>query len=1043
MRSPIFAVAFVWFSICLPVSSPAFAATRYVASSVSASGDGESWDSAFRTIQEGIDASSRGDTVIVGEGVYLENIKFKGENITLRSTDPLDLTVVAATIIDGNQAGSVVTFLGTETEACIVVGFTIRNGRSGEGGGIHGNGSRATIESNTVSGNEAAGDYAVGAGLAFCSGRIRNNTISANTAPSEFTYGGGLAYCSGNIEDNTISENSAEEGGGLYRCAGIIQGNTISQNSASSGGALRECHGTIRDNVIAGNADGALNGCDGTVEHNTISENSARLGGALYQCNGMIQNNTITKNSAEWSEGGALFNCGGTIRNNVIAENAVTGRPGGQGGGLALCNGTIENNLIARNSASYGGGLSLCHGTIQSCTIVANSADHGGGGVSECRGVIRNCIVWGNTGGATDAQVADSNTPSFSCIQDWPGGGIGNIGDEPGFADPASGDYRLLSSSSCVDAGAAYYWFAWPQRDLDGNCRLAGSSVDMGCYEYGCSPDSDGDLLSDSDEETAGTDPRNDDTDGDGLPDGLEILRKSDPLQLTAPGVIHVTSETAAIQKSLCLAVPGDEVVVGPGHYRGNIQFCGRDVTLRGLDPHDPNVVSSTILDAGGSGPVVRFTGRESGASVLSGFTITGGSCCGSGGGISGGTSDRHTGATISNNLITGNFAVGDWQSGGGGMAYCDGIIESNTISNNLSSGSWQGVFSRPIGGNGGGLASCHGVIRNNAITANSVRGFDGYYDANGGGVAYCQGTIRNNVISANSARGVGAGLAFCHGAIERNPIIANTAEDQGGGFYGCHGVIVDNVISSNSSAFYGGGLSYCNGIIQNNLISANSVSGEPWYGFGGGVALCEGTIRNNSVVGNMAGNRGGGLCDCSGMILNCIVWGNVAPAGSQLHNTEVLTYSCIQDWTGGGEGNISEDPRFVDAENGDFRLMPDSPCIDAGFNDPQLPGFDIAGMHRIMFGGKSLTVDMGAYEFYINDLTPGPNPDQTTFTWSSLADKTYSILYTEDLLTWHLAIANFPSFGGRTTSWSDDGSLTGIPPLLAPRRFYRVLENP
>jgi len=95
------------------------------------------------------------------------------------------------------------------------------------------------------------------------------------------------------------------------------------------------------------------------------------------------------------------------------------------------------------------------------------------------------------------------------------------------------------------------------------------------------------------------------------------------------------------------------------------------------------------------------------------------------------------------------------------------------------------------------------------------------------------------------------------------------------------------------------------------------------------------------------------------------------------------------------------------------------------------------------MFGGKSLTVDMGAYEFYINELKPGPTPDQTTFTWSSLADKTYSIFYSDDLLTWHLAIGKFVSFGGTTTCYTDDGSQTGSPPGLVPLRFYRALENP
>jgi len=39
--------------------------------------------------------------------------------------------------------------------------------------------------------------------------------------------------------------------------------------------------------------------------------------------------------------------------------------------------------------------------------------------------------------------------------------------------------------------------------------------------------------------------------------------------------------------------------------------------------------------------------------------------------------------------------------------------------------------------------------------------------------------------------------------------------------------------------------------------------------------------------------------------------------------------------------------------------------------------------------------------------------------------------------------IDNFLSSGNQTTSWTDDGSLTGLLPSLALRRFYRLLENP
>ena len=87
------------------------------------------------------------DTVFVAQGVYFENVRFKGENVVLRSTDPLDPTVVANTMIDGNGAGSVVTFEGTEGENCVLSGFTIRNGKAMSGGGICG---RTTGAGNRV-----------------------------------------------------------------------------------------------------------------------------------------------------------------------------------------------------------------------------------------------------------------------------------------------------------------------------------------------------------------------------------------------------------------------------------------------------------------------------------------------------------------------------------------------------------------------------------------------------------------------------------------------------------------------------------------------------------------------------------------------------------------------------------------------------------------------------------------------------------------------------------------------------------------------------
>ncbi len=308
-------------------------ATWYVAGSVPVSGDGTP-EKPFKRIQEGMGASTDGDTVVVAQGTYTENVIFYGEDIALQSTDPLDSNVVASTIMDGNQAGSVVTFSGTENETCLLSGFTIRNGSAYCGAGVCG----GTPDNHTHA-------------------SIRNNTITLSSA---YRGGGGLAYGDGPIQNNTLSENSAQYGGGLYCCDGLVEGNTVADNWATAlwgdGGGLYDCTGTIRNNKITGNRAGDRGGglacCGGTIQNNTIADNSAWEGGGLHRCEGVVQNNIVTGNRAEYV-GGGLARCDGMIQNNTIFRNLA----GDDGGGLYGCGGTTRDCIIWRN----GGGKPLSH----------------------------------------------------------------------------------------------------------------------------------------------------------------------------------------------------------------------------------------------------------------------------------------------------------------------------------------------------------------------------------------------------------------------------------------------------------------------------------------------------------------------------------------------------------------------------------------------------------------------------------------------------------------------------------------------------------
>jgi len=82
----------------------------------------------YTTIQEGIDASTNGDTVLVYPGTYYENVNFNGKHITLASLELTtgDESYIDSTIIDGNQNGSCIRLDNEET--AVIRGFSITNG---------------------------------------------------------------------------------------------------------------------------------------------------------------------------------------------------------------------------------------------------------------------------------------------------------------------------------------------------------------------------------------------------------------------------------------------------------------------------------------------------------------------------------------------------------------------------------------------------------------------------------------------------------------------------------------------------------------------------------------------------------------------------------------------------------------------------------------------------------------------------------------------------------------------------------------------------
>jgi hypothetical protein len=381
--------------------------------------------------------------------------------------------------------------------------------------------------------------------------------------------------------------------------------------------------------------------------------------------------------------------------------------------------------------------------------------------------------------------------------------------------------------------------------------------------------------------------------------------------------IIHVPGDYPTIQEGINSATHGDILLVADGTYTGagnkNIDFQGKLITVK-----SENGPESTIIDCEGSGRGFYFWNGELNGSILEGFTIKNGNTD-KGAGI---YCINNSAPTIKNNIITGNRATGAGDGISGGGIYCQGdniVIEKNIITGNTASASAGG--DKNSSSRGGGIR-CKGnniIIENNIITDNTASASAGKYGLAlvGGGGIHCEGdnyVIKNNLITGNIA-------------------IASSNDGP-----------ADSV---------GGGI-YCNetSLIINNVIANNQVEGKGLRG--GGVCVVDDcTFVNNTIVNN----RGSGIyCERDTItITNTILWINV-PSQITYSGLTNVTYSCIQ---GGytGEGNINQNPLFVNSAIGDYHLFKESPCIDAG-TLAGAPATDIDGNLR------DDKPDMGAYEY-------------------------------------------------------------------------------
>ncbi|MHC4790255.1 MAG: S8 family serine peptidase [Planctomycetota bacterium] len=299
-------------------------------------------------------------------------------------------------------------------------------------------------------------------------------------------------------------------------------------------------------------------------------------------------------------------------------------------------------------------------------------------------------------------------------------------------------------------------------------------------------------------------------------------------------------------------------------------------------------------------------------------------------------------------------------------------ILSGFTITNGYVAGSWDVGIGGAIN-----IFDSNPTIKNSIFTENTAA-----WDGGAINIYVSSPTIINCTFSRNSAIGNDGGAInnelISSPTITNCSFIANSAFDWGGAIRN---------------------LSGCNPTITNCTFIANSGDdgGAMFYFF-----RCRPTITNATFAANSGRNGNALACDSwfaqhrsNIRITNSIF----ADGGDEIRNFDnspiTITYSNIQDGYP-GEGNINTDPCFVEPGrwdsnglwlDGDYRLLTDSPCIDAADNTSvpaditdldgdgntaELVPCDLDGDRRFLEHpvipdtgyGSPPVVDMGAYEF-------------------------------------------------------------------------------
>ena len=404
-------------------------------------------------IQGGIYLAGDGDTVLVAEGTYYENINFRGKAITVASQFIMDgdTSHISKTIINGGypinpDSGSVVYFISGEDTTSEIQGFTITGGTGTN-----------FIWGETAKLNTGGGINVFGSGCKIVNNHITSNNINQ---PDREIFGGGVMCYSVKPLPILISHN-------------IIGNNLVSGFDGGGGGVYIESNGftlfkgnLITHNEFAGSDEGHAGGC-------CLRGSMDGLTGKINFINNIVTYNHVRGPSGE-SYGAGIYSEHPDLdlHNNIIAYNQ---NHNGSGGGFYFYNvadwpgrtkSFLSNNTIVGNKSNWAGGILIQRSDV----------------------LVINSIIWDNI--ATDELHTLSPTRFKVKYSNVKGGwtGEGNIDFDPMFSDSL---FNLSDSSFCVGNGIDStefdgIWYKCTPYDINGGIRphlTIDNRVDIGAVE--------------------------------------------------------------------------------------------------------------------------------------------------------------------------------------------------------------------------------------------------------------------------------------------------------------------------------------------------------------------------------------------------------------------------------------------------------------------------------------------------------------------------------------------------------------------------------